>query len=91
MNYVLLEALKLRKNQCFTVGALEKYLMEKVPHLNNMQNPLAKIEPSYKRDFILFGIPQKQQLEDIKLTIKIKAYDEEYTKPQLAWEPWWKI
>ncbi len=55
-----------------------------------MQNPLAKIEPSYKRDFILFGIPQEQQFEDIKLTIKLKASEEEYTKPQLSWELWWK-
>lgn len=38
--YVLLEALKLRKNQCFTVGALEKYLMEKLPHFNKLIDDL---------------------------------------------------
>ena len=64
-SFVLLKALKLRKNQCFTVGALEKYLMEKVSHLNNMQNPLAKIEPSYKRDFLLLGIPKNNSLKTL--------------------------
>lgn len=61
--HVLLEALKLRKNQCFTVGALEEYLMKKVPRLNNMQHPLAKVEPNLyvnrlsARPLLLIGIP----------------------------------
>lgn len=67
--YVLLEALRLGKNQSLTVGKLEEHLMEKVPLLDirHCQHPLAKVEPTDKRNLILLNIPQQPPQPEIEL------------------------
>ena len=76
--HVLLQALEQTKeeNKCLTVGELEAYLMREVPKLIKNQRPLAKVEPTYKTNFILFGEARAQDIETLKnLAIK-KAFIE---------------
>ena len=63
--HVLLQALEETKRQirCLTVAELEQYLMREVPKLSPNQHPLAKVEPTYKSNFILFGEAQKKDIE----------------------------
>jgi formylglycine-generating enzyme required for sulfatase activity len=60
-----LEAAK-RENRCLTVAGLEGYLMEEVPKLSPNQHPLARVEPTYKSDFILFGEAGEEDIQRLK-------------------------
>jgi len=65
---VVLQALETakRENRCLTVGGLEGYLMEEVPKLSPNQHPLARVEPTYKSDFILFGEAGEEDIQRLK-------------------------
>lgn len=75
--HVLLQALEnTKKNQgCLTVAGLEEYLMREVPLLNPNQHPLAKVEPTYKTNFILFGEAQDREIDRLKLLAYQKAFE----------------
>ena len=66
--HVLLQALQETKEQngCLTVGKLEQYLMREVPKLSPNQHPLARVEPTYKSNFILFGDAQEGDIKSLK-------------------------
>ena len=82
--YVLLEALQQGKNECFTVEKLERYLMEKVPCLNNKYNkssqkPLASVQPTGRSSLILFGSPGEEDVNKLKLAA-YRAESENYSE-----------
>ena len=66
--HILLQALEetKRQNRCLTVAELEQYLMTEVPKLSPNQHPLARVEPTYKSNFVLFGEAQKSNIESLK-------------------------
>ena len=76
--YVLLQALEETKQQhrCLTVAELEAYLMNEVPKLSPNQHPLARVEPTYKSNFILFGEAQEEDIETLKNLAYKKAFVE---------------
>jgi len=65
--HVLLQALKETKRQRsgLTVSELERYLMREVPKFSPNQHPLARVEPTYKSNFILFGEAQEKDIESL--------------------------
>ena len=76
--HVLLQALKetKRRNKCLTVAELEGYLMSEVPKLSPNQHPLAKVEPTYKSNFILFGEAQEKDVKSLYNLALKKAFVE---------------
>jgi hypothetical protein len=76
--HVLLQALEAtkRENKCLTVAELEKYLMAEVPKLSPNQHPLARVEPTYKSNFILFGEAQKTEIESLKNLAYRKLFED---------------
>jgi formylglycine-generating enzyme required for sulfatase activity len=76
--HVLLQALgeTKKQNRCLTVAELEKYLMTEVPKLSPNQHPLARVEPTYKSEFILFGEAQKDNIELLKNLAYKKVFED---------------
>ena len=74
--HVLLQALKetKRRNKCLTVAELEGYLMSEVPKLSPNQHPLAKVEPTYKSNFILLGEAQEKDVNSLYNLALKKAF-----------------
>jgi uncharacterized caspase-like protein/tetratricopeptide (TPR) repeat protein len=88
-SYGLLEAFKQQEKNCFTVGKLEQYLIDLVPKLNSVhgkpiQYPLARVEPLERKESILFGKLQTQDIE----TLRINAFRKEYESPEDALNLW---
>ena len=91
--YVLLEALQSGKSKCLTIGKLERYLIEQVPSLNHrygkpIQRPLARVQPTGKRNLILFGTPLAAEIDELKLAA-YKAETEGH--PELAKKFWIQV
>ncbi len=80
--HVLLQALGKTKEQsrCLTVAELEGYLMREVPKLSPNQHPLARVEPTYKSNFILFGEAQQEDIESLYNLALKKAFVEKKTE-----------
>ncbi|MGB5631265.1 MAG: SUMF1/EgtB/PvdO family nonheme iron enzyme, partial [Waterburya sp.] len=76
--HILLEALEStkRQNRCLTVAELEEYLMREVPKLSPNQHPLARVEPTYKSNFILFGEAREKNIESLYNLALKKAFVE---------------
>ncbi len=76
--HILLQALEETKkqNRCLTVAELEAYLMSEVPKLSPNQHPLARVEPTYKSNFILFGEAQEENIKSLYNLALQKAFVE---------------
>ena len=76
--HVLLQALEetKRQNKCLTVAELEGILIKEVPKLSPNQHPLAKVEPTYKSNFILFGEAQEEDVKSLYYLALQKAFVE---------------
>ncbi|MEM9538946.1 MAG: GUN4 domain-containing protein [Cyanobacteria bacterium P01_E01_bin.42] len=75
--HVLLRVLAETKQQncCLTVAELENCLMGEVPKLSSNQHPLARVEPTYKRDFVLFGEAGQNDVESLKNLAYRKCFE----------------
>ena len=80
--HILLSALEetKRQNRCLTVAELERYLMSEVPKLSPNQHPLARVEPSYKSNFILFGEALEKNIDSLYSLALKKAFVENKTE-----------
>ena len=76
--HVLLQALEKtkRESRCLTVAELEGYLMREVPKLSPNQHPLARVEPTYKSNFILFGEAKEEDVKSLYNLALQKAFVE---------------
>ncbi len=74
--HFLLQALEETKRQsrCLTVAELEGYLIREVPKLSPNQHPLARVEPTYKSNFILFGEAQEKDVKSLYNLALKKAF-----------------
>ncbi|MBP0016518.1 MAG: GUN4 domain-containing protein [Cyanobacteria bacterium SBLK] len=64
-----------QQNCCLTVAELENCLMGEVPKLSPNQHPLARVEPTYKRDFVLFGEAGTNDVESLKNLAYRKCFE----------------